>query len=245
MDTKENVHQGHRARMIAKTLANASALLDHEKLEVLLFYALPRKDTNPLAHKILKRFGTLDGVFNASAEDLKMVEGVGDSVAGYLVTVGSIMRAMLKQEEADVYLKKFDQSKVLAEKLFKGSMAERFFLLLLNKNKKVIARIQFDDDNKNTVSADIPDISRALYLHKPDFAIIMHNHPSGVAIPSREDDLSTKKINLLCELVGTNLIDHIVYADGEMYSYWQNGRMSEIKRSADVNKVLNSVKGDM
>lgn len=244
METKDNVHQGHRARMLAKALCGANAFLDHEKLEVLLFFVLPRKDTNPLAHRILKKFGTLDRVFEASAEELKMVEGVGDSIAEYLMVLGAVMRTIMDEKEEEVFISSPGECKIFADKLFKGKTTEHFFLVLLDKNKRLITRIKFEDNNKSKVSADIPDISNALSMHKPAYAIIMHNHPSGVTTPSPQDDLATKKINLLCEIVGTNLIDHLIYTEEKIYSYTRDGHMSEIK-SMTVNKVLNSVKGDM
>ena len=91
--SQENLHKGHRKRMKDKA-DGCSALYDHEILELLLFTAQPRVNTNPAAHALLDRFGTLKGVFSASTEELKTVKGIGDSSANLIRVVGEISRRM-------------------------------------------------------------------------------------------------------------------------------------------------------
>ncbi len=228
--------------MFSKLVCYPDSLLEHEQLEILLYYAVPRTDTNPLAHKILKAFGSLEAVFKASIAELKTVEGVGDKVASLLFLAGEMARATLNKEP--IYLASPEKCKEYVINMFKGEKVERFYLLLLDDKKKLIAKTEFTDKHKDSVSADIPELSRALYLHKPTYAIVTHNHPSGIMYPSMEDDVATKKINLLCSITGTTLADHIIYADKQAFSYRLSGRIEDIKDTANIDKMLKSLQGE-
>lgn len=243
MSTKDNVHSGHRERIIGKFLDNPNAFLDHELLEILLFYALPRKDTNALAHRIIRRFGSLDKVFNSSKDELKSVEGVGDKIANLIILVGQIHKNLQNSKDVKKRLDTFEKVKNEIKEFFECLEYETFLVMLLNKNYAKIASLEFSDDKKYEVSTDIPEFSRAIAVHKPKYAIIAHNHSSKIASPSAADDLSTKKINLLCELHDVVFLDHIIYAsNGETFSYHQSRRMEYIKNQADINKLLEKLK---
>ncbi len=238
MNQMDNVHAGHRERMFKKLSANPDSFLEHEVLEVLLFYALPRKDTNPLAHALIRRFGTLDKVFAASKEELKLVDGVGDSVANLITIVGQSIKMSAKASARVEPLLAFDKVREEVTKIFLGKSKEFFIVLFLDKKHVKISMFEFSDNNKFEVSADIPELSKAIAVYKPTYAIVAHNHPSGSARPSVEDDFSTKKINLLCEIHGVSLIDHVIYTNKECYSYHKTRRMEYIKHEADINKLM-------
>ena len=240
MSNGDNLHAGHRERIIEKFLNNPNAFSEHELLEMLLFYSIPRKNTNDIAHKILRAFGSLDNVFNASPKELKAVDGVGDKSATLIVLFSVIMKEVASKSKPKRQMVSFNGIKsVLIEKL-KGLKDEKFLLFLLDKNYNEKAVIEFDDNKANSVSADITEIANAIALHKPTLAIIAHNHPSGSPLPSEQDDQTTKQINLLCNLHSVELVDHIIVSDEKYYSYHHNYRLSEIKRSADLNKILRS-----
>ena len=104
MSKEKNLHAGHRARAVELLLNNADALTDHQILEVLLFYVIPRQDTNPLAHKLIKIFGDLEGVFNASLTQLSAVEGVGEKVSAFILAMGEVLKRSAKKQERKIYL---------------------------------------------------------------------------------------------------------------------------------------------
>ena len=99
METDKNLHAGHRERAVKKFLTNPDSFSDHELLEVLLFYALPRRDTNALAHRIIKYFGSLEKVFSAPLESLKAVDGVGDRVATELLVIGTMYKRLRAEKQ--------------------------------------------------------------------------------------------------------------------------------------------------
>jgi len=240
MNNRENLHAGHRARMIEKFLNNPDAFSEHELLEIMLFYSVPRKNTNDIAHRLLRTFGSLDNVFNATAKELKAVSGVGDKIATQILLTATIIKQIARKEKPKRQMLSFNAIKgVLSERL-KGLENEKFLLFLLDKNYKEKAVIEFGDRQKDSVSADVTEIANVIALHKPTFAIIAHNHPSGNTFPSEQDDSTTKQINLLCNLHNVQLVDHVIVSDENFYSYHHNYRLSEIKRSADLNKILMS-----
>lgn len=241
MKAKENVHEGHRERMIKKLLEGKTSFLDHELMEMLLFYAIPRIDTNPLAHKVVSRFGTLDNVFSASKEELLSVEGVGEKTANLIVLIGEIMKRTEDQRKDPPRFLNFYQSKKLIKEMFEEQSEEYLFALLLDKKHQLIAKLEFSDHNTAKVSADASELSRAIAVHKPKFVILTHNHSSGSVAPSRDDDVATMKINLLCEVHGVSLVDHIIYSKGEFFSYFNSQRIDFVKADADINKLLSSI----
>ena len=95
MDTKEaSVHDGHRRRMTERLFNNADSMSDHELLEILLYSTIKRKNTNDLAHKLLRSFGSLENLFNADAKSIMVVSGIGEASVRELKTVGQIIKAI-------------------------------------------------------------------------------------------------------------------------------------------------------
>ncbi len=241
MSETENVHAGHRERMMKRLVENSDNLLDHELLEIILFATLPRVNTNPIAHKLLKVFGSLSGVFTATVEELLAINGVGKRTAEHLRTVGLIFRKAGFDNGVLASLKNFEMVKEEAIRLFKEEKEERMCLFLLNSVYKRVAIIDFFDEREYSVSVEVPNIAKVFAIYKPKHVIIAHNHPSGLPEPSEKDDNATMKINLLCSAHGVNLADHVIYAKGEVYSYNKSGKLEEIKKKSDLNKLLNNL----
>lgn len=239
MNDAENLHAGHRERMIEKFLKSPLAFSDHELLEVLLFYSIPRKNTNDIAHRLLRSFGTLEKVFSASSEELKSISGIGDRVATEIMVVGRLIDLSSKRETSVQKLSTLGALKKILIDYFYGLKEEKFLLILLDVKYKVITKISFSDDKKEQVTADIPEIANAFALHKPAFAVISHNHPSGSVEPSKEDDITTRKIDVLCNIHCVKLIDHVIVAGERTYSYHHNDRLNEIKKQTD--RIFNSL----
>lgn len=238
----DNVHEGHRQRLTNKFLSSPESCYDHEILELLLFYAIPRKDTNELAHELIRKFGGLNNVFNASANQLKEIKGVGDKIATQIMLVGSIAKKLALNPKEKVILSNPEQIRMLLYKDFLGARTESFVLVLLDKSFALKAKVVFSDDNPLQVRADIPEIVQALQIHRPTYAVIAHNHPSNRLEPSESDDFTTKKINILCELHDVVLSDHIIFAGKNIYSYKMEGKMEEIRKTVALNTLFDKIK---
>ncbi len=242
MSKDKNLHAGHRARAVELLLNNAEALTDHQVLEVLLFYVVPRIDTNPLAHRLIRIFGDLNGVFSASKEQLSAVDGVGERVSAFIVAMGEVLKRASKKAERQIDFSTPQKTKDFVIGLLRYERSEKFIMLLLDKRFSLVAKVEFTDNEKHKVSAEIPELVSALNVYKPCHAILTHNHTSNNCSPTAEDDLSTKKINLLCQLNGVNLIDHVIVAGEKTFSYKAEGLIEKIKEQTNLEKIFNDIK---
>lgn len=242
MDNNVEIHAGHRERMYDKLLNSPDSLSEHEYLEVLLFAFLPRINTNPLAHKLLRTFGSLNGVFNASAKELMSVDGIGKSVATKIVAVGKIFQKVNTNKE-----KTFTWSSVYSHSgemlgWFDDENSEKVILVLINGNDEEIFKLSFDGSDENAVDASISEIVNAFALYKPKKVVVVHNHPSGNVQPSKIDDHTTYRLSLLCKIHGVKLKDHIIVCKNEIFSYLLSNRLDMIDKSTKLNDIINIIK---
>ena len=241
MSANENLHAGHRERTINKFLNYPDSFTEHELLEVLLFFAIPRKDTNPLAHRLLRVFGSLENVFNASSEALMTVEGVGKSVAAAIKTIGQISVVREKLKKKMQRLTAPGDAKILVKDYLDGKPNETFIFVLLSSKMDIMTVLEYTDDKTDQVSADIPELSYALSIHRARYAIIAHNHPSKVLVPSKKDDIATKKVSLICSVHGVDLTDHLILGGDDVYSYRNSGAMDLIKKEMNLDSLLSNI----
>lgn len=239
----DNLHTGHRSRMIDRFLSSPDSLSEHEKLEIFLFGVVPRKDTNALAHTLINTFGSLDGVFNASAKGLMSVKGVGKQIATHILVTAKILEHLDKSRtnKKDEYWSSFEVNKQYLARYFNEDFDEKFMIFLLNDKYKLLSKLEFRNKSKFNVVVDVPELVEALAVFKPKYLIVCHNHPSGDSKPSEVDDFTTKKLNILCQIHGVVLSDHIIVAKNEYYSYHVEGRLDYVKQVSGVERVLKAV----
>ena len=210
--------------MLAK---DESALYDHEVLEELLYFAIPRKDTNPIAHALLDMFGSMSGVFNADPKELQSVEGIGEWAAQLIKTVGTCIRRAGRVEGVAV-LKSFGDCKKFVAMRFKGRIEENLEIYFLDRSGKVKRILSYTSSDTNKVIARSDEIAGQIAISKPYGILIAHNHINNSVTPSAEDDDCTKKIQMICNLHNVVLWDHLIYAD-DFYSYKDSGRLDKIR----------------
>ena len=240
METKENLHEGHRSRLKAKFLEHPSILSDHELLEVLLYGAIPRIDTNKIAHRLLKTFGSLSNVFSASEKELMSVDGIGKNSAISIMIVGNLAERLIKERINSKKIRMFSYYENREEiiKDFAGLYEEKVIIYLLDNKFRKISSVTFEDREKFSVKLDIPELAKAVAIYKPKYAIVAHNHPSGKTDPSEDDDFTTQKLSLLCSIHGVNLVDHVIVAGKNTFSYRHEGRLQPLQEKADIYKLL-------
>lgn len=235
---KNNVHENHRQRLRDKFLTNPNSLNKHEILELLLFYAIPRKNVNPLAHVLLDKFGSISSVFNADANELKSVEGMGDSTTAFITILGKLLQVVAEEEiQDDVKLFNLENVKKYLIKFFSNYDKEVFYAFFLSKTEKVIAKVSYTSDKVDEINFLLSEFSRSFAHIKPHAVVIAHNHPSGNPEPSKKDDSATEKMYLMFSLNGVQLYDHVIVAGNKFYSYNSDGRLSKIAES--VNSKFN------
>ena len=231
MAEKKNVHSDHRKRVKARVVNNGFSHLEkHQLLEILLFYSIPRKDTNDLAHSIIEYFGSLDEVFNASIEQLQKVEGIGENTAIMIATIGATYRELSKgkQPQKRVY-KNTEALKKLAVNLLQGKNSEEVVLMCFDETKKLKRSVTISNGNKVSSEIDMKEVIKNLVDSDSSIAVLAHNHPTTSAEPSAYDIDSTRMVCVTLRKVGYALADHIIVGEnGEAYSMHLDPRFSAL-----------------
>ncbi len=223
--TDEPDYLGHRDRLRQRLLGSgAGALADYEILEFLLFSALPRQDTKPIAKALIARFGSLGAVLAADVEDLKGVKGIKDSAAATFKAVLEAARRLSRERIVERPLLASWQAVIDYCRIAVGhEPLEQFHLLFLDRKNRLLA-----DEKQQRGTVDHTPVyprevvKRALDL-KASAIILVHNHPSGDPTPSRLDIETTKEIAAAASKLGVTVHDHIVIGAAGHFSFRAEG----------------------
>ena len=220
-----SIHDGHRQRLKKRFLDEGLDHFDeHQVLELLLFYTIPRQDTNPIAHALLDRFGSLAQVMEAPVEELKKVPGVGETTATFLSMVTATCRYYLvNRTHSHVVLNSVEQCGNYLLPFFCGRRNETVYLLCLDAKCKVLACKEVGEGSVNSAAVPIRRIVEMALNANATTVVLAHNHPSGMALPSGEDQLTTKRLAMSLAAVDIELADHLVVADDDYVSLRQSG----------------------
>lgn len=214
------MHKGHRGRLKKKFIKyGADSLETHELLELLLYYGIPRKDTNELAHTLIKIFGSLPQVFDAPMSSLLKVTGVGESTAILIRLVSKLSRVYA---EKNYKLNSNRPTKTQVEQIilnkFIGRIKEHVVLVLFDAKRNMVFCDVISQGSFGSTGFHIRDIIELALKFNATRAIIAHNHPSGIALPSREDVETTIELKNALKLIEVKLVDHIIVADNDYVS---------------------------
>ena len=215
-----SVHAGHRKRLKERFRQEGLDSFDElHVLELLLFYCIPQKDTNLLAHELLDRFGSLPQVLEATAEELEKVPGVGEHVSTLLTLITDISRYYMVSRSArfDVLLTNEQCGDYLLP-YFVGRRDETVFMLCLDAKCKVLCCKEVGRGSVNSAGVPVRRVVETALGVNATTVILAHNHPSGLAIPSSEDIITTRRIAIALDAVGIVLADHNVVADDDFVS---------------------------
>ena len=220
-----NIHGGHRTRMKQRYLHQGlDGFSDHEALELLLYYAIPRADVNPLAHRLIDHFGSLHAVLDAEAAELTEVEGVGESTALLLRFVRDMNRRyLLDGQEKRPSLADSAAAGRLFLPYFYGIREERVYAAFLDDELRLLSCRLLFEGGINYAPLSTRKLVEAALREKATCVILAHNHPAGQAIPSVEDREATLQIRSALEAVQIRLLDHIIVAGEEFISMEECG----------------------
>ncbi len=225
MEKKDTIHAGHRQRLKKRFLDEGLEHFDdHQVLELLLFYCIPRQDTNPIAHALLAHFGSLVQVLQASPAELQKVPGVGECAAVFLSLLNGFNRYYeIHKNTSGVILNTLDQCGKYLLPFFSNRLNETVYLLCLDGKCKVLSCKEVGEGSVNSAAVPIRRIVEMALAVNATSAVLAHNHPSGLALPSAEDQLTTRQLAMTLNAVGIELADHVVVADGDYVSLRQSG----------------------
>ena len=220
MEEKRPVHQGHRERVKKRFREEGLDGFDEvHALELLLFFCIPRGDTNELAHALLDRFGSFSQVLDAPAEELEKVPGIGEHASAFLTLLTQAFRYYLvnRNDFCSILTSTEDCGRFLLP-YFIGRREELVYLLCLDSKCKVICCKEIGRGNVNSAGISVRRIVETALAANAVSVVLSHNHPSGLAVPSREDILTTRRVAVALDAVGIVLADHIVVADEDFVS---------------------------
>ena len=217
-------HDGHRQRLKTEFLARPDSFPDHKLLELLLFYANPRSDTNPLAHELIDRFGSLAGVLDATPEELQKVKGVGEHAAVLFKAVKEFSgRYLTVRTQVDDIARNSRDYYTLLRPYFFGARNEMLCLLCLDGKHKVLGIRKLGEGNVNAVNVTTRLIAEAALSLNASAVVLAHNHVSGIAFPSDDDVATTNSLAPILSTLGVALVDHLIFVDDDMVSLWDSG----------------------
>lgn len=219
-----SIHEGHRQRL--KDRFRREGLDNFDELyvlELLLFYCIPRKDTNPIAHRLLDQFGSLTAVLEASPEELEKVEGINKSASTFLSLITQVGRYyQVRRAEPGDILRTSDQCGNYLMPYFFGRDTETVFLLCLDAKCKVICCKKVGEGNVNSANIPIRRVVEMALSANATSVVLAHNHPSGLALPSADDIQTTLRVAAALETVEITLADHIVVCGDDFISMAQS-----------------------
>ena len=222
-------HTGHRKRLKKKFIENGFDVFEpHEALEMYLFYAIPRKDTNPLAHRLLDRYLTIGGVCDAPLDELINEFKLSESAAVYLKMLPEMSRLYNESKlSADNIIDDENLGELFRTK-FIGRTNEAVALMLGDAKGKMIYFGIISKGSLNSTEMPVRKIVDLSLRHNAKIAYIAHNHPSGSALPSSADISTTKTISETLLSVGVHLIDHFIVTDDDYVSLRESGISGKI-----------------
>ena len=222
----DNIHKGHRIRVKREYLHDGFDLETppHKLLEMLLYYSLPQGDTNELAHNLLNRFGSLNGVLSASPEELMKVKGIGEHTACFLkfiVDFNKVVSFQAKKKTVNIS-KSFEDAYELLSVQYLALDYEMFSVVTFKSNGQMIEWEVMEKGESTHVNVSMRSLLEIALRKDVASMMIAHNHPSGLAFPSAEDVALTKKVCDALANVGVGLMDHVIFSDDDYVSMRQS-----------------------
>ena len=253
---KQGVHSGHRDRMRERVAsAGASSLADHELLEMLLYYAQPRRDTNETAHMLIEECGSLSAVLESDRDRLCRVPYIKENAALYMQLLGELSRryAVAKFQpqgvSPDVVYDSLDKLATVLYPRFLGQSKEMLIAVLFDARMRMSDLFVVAEGSLNSVSLTARAVTQRAYARNAAFCVLAHNHPGGIATPSQEDVKLTRDMENALEIVGVPLIEHLVFTE---HSYFpiiancvQGQEPAPLSKAAQYRRLLYQSKKEL
>ena len=220
-----SIHRGHRDRVKQEFLRGGlGPFSDVRALELLLFYALPQGDVNPLAHALLDRFGSLAGVLDADLADLRTVPGIGDHTAILLKLVPALSAKYLASRTSEVFILRHTRDLWdLFSPYFFGARNEMTYLACFDGKLKLLGVRKISEGGPTANDISVRQVATAALSLNATAVVLAHNHPSGVATPSDADISATLYLRKYLRGIGVDVYDHVILADEDMVSMRDSG----------------------
>ena len=226
-------HDGHRRRLRERFLRDGlDGFADHEVLELLLFYANPRGDMNPVAHRLMERFGSLSAIADASMEELVQVSGIGENSAALLQLLPALFRRFeIDRTRSIDVLDTTEKAGRYFTPLFRGVREERVYVVTTDICGRILRCHNLGDGGIRSVGVSPRKIVELALMDKASAVFLAHNHTSGYAVPSRQDEETTHALEVILAGVDVRLTDHLIVAAEDFVSMADNGSIGSAKNA--------------
>ena len=226
MSEKEvNVHKGHRQRVKARFISDGlDSFSDHNVLEMLLFYSVPQRDTNEIAHELLRKFNSLDAVFDAPIDELVQVNGIAENSAILIKMIPEIWKKYILSQKSRKFkcLDSVELAGQFVATQLLGKQSECFLVICLNPKLNLIHSEILVEGTVDRAAIDPRKVVELALRKNSSAVIIAHNHPSGLLEPSDEDIKITAAISDALKIIGIDFNDHIICFGDEYLSIAQD-----------------------
>ena len=214
------MHDGHRGRLKERFLREGLDNFEqHNILELLLFYVIPRKDTNEIAHRLIEKFGSISRVVEASTEELTEINGIGENAAIFLKLIPEFARRYVEDKASfDNILNSTAKAGQYLLPKFIGRTDENIMAVMLDSKCRVLSCSIVNEGSVNSANLNIRKLVELCLKSKAVSVVLSHNHPNGLAIPSDSDIETTWKVKRALEYVGIKLLDHVIVAESDFVS---------------------------
>lgn len=220
---KKCIHDGHRKRLVDTVdQVGLYGLSDVQALEYILFFIFPRGDVNPLAHRLLDRFNDTQTVLEASVEDLMAVDGIGEMAAKKIHSLLEIYSYYTSQKLNSQPIKTMGEFYDYMEQLLRYRSDEELHIFGVNCSGEVIRGRRFASGSFNLVSVNMREVALFISTYKVPAVVIVHNHPNGSAMPSKQDEISYAKMKQVFNFSGCRLTDSIIIGKDGIFSMEAN-----------------------
>ena len=219
------MHEEHRQRVKKRFIEEGlDSFEPHQILELILFYSIPRKDTNEIAHELIDRFGSLSKVFEADITELCKIKGIGENSAVLLSIIPSLARIYSKDKLGDKpELDTSSKAGRYAINLFMGMQYECFYLIALDAQKRVIYAAKVHEGTIHEAPVYPRILVETALRHHANSVLLAHNHPGGSLKPSSADLEATKRIVNALNAIDISVVDHIIVAGDKYFSFAEQG----------------------
>mgnify|MGYP002515875266 CR=1 FL=1 len=213
-EQEKNIHKGHRQKVKNRYIETGfDGMADHNILELLLFFGIPYKDTNPIAHELMDTFGSFSGVLKASVSELKSVKGMTENAACLINMVLPLYARYSQDVKTEKLSMDTDAIVEYMRPKFLDTPNERVYAMCFDNNRCLITVRKLSDGDVNSTLFDMRKLASAVLETKAAAVVLVHNHPNGIPLPSQEDIAQTKYAYDLLQSLKVQLLDHIILAD--------------------------------